>query len=31
VCSSDLFAEYFDTVSELRLLNGRLMVHLEKK
>jgi SAM-dependent methyltransferase len=25
------FAEYFVTVNELRLLNGRLMVHLEKK
>jgi SAM-dependent methyltransferase len=25
------FGEYFVTVSELRLLNGRLMVHLEKK
>ena len=27
----EAFAEYFVTVNELRLLNGRLMVHLEKK
>jgi hypothetical protein len=27
----EAFGEYFVTVNELRLLNGRLMVHLEKK